>query len=49
MFIWERLSRLGDEAKAWIAEQEREVVALKHHQDETQGRVTARTFLLHVW
>jgi hypothetical protein len=47
-FILERFSRPGDEAKAWIAELEREVVALKHHQDETQGGISAEIFLLNV-
>ena len=49
MFIRERFSWLGDEAKVWIAELEREVVVLKCHQDETQGRVSTKTFLLNVW
>ena len=40
---------MGDEMKAQIAELEREVAALKHHQDETQGVVFAKTFLLNIW
>ena len=47
-FIRERFSWLGDEAKVRIAEMEWEVVVLKRHQDETQGRVFARTFLLNI-
>jgi uncharacterized protein YceH (UPF0502 family) len=49
MFIQESFSQPGDEAKARIAELEREVAALKHHQDNTQGRVSTKTFLLNVW
>ena len=46
MFIRERFSRPGDEAKVRIMELEREVAALKCHQDETQGRAYARTLFL---
>ena len=45
-FIWERLPHPDDAAKAWIAELEREVAALKCHLDETQGRVPTETFSL---
>ena len=48
MSIQERFSQSGDEAKARIAELEREVVALKRHKDETHGGVSIEIFLLNV-
>jgi hypothetical protein len=44
MFIWERFPRPDDATKVQIAKLEREVAALKCHQDEIQGRVHAKTF-----
>jgi hypothetical protein len=45
-FIWERFPRPDDATKVHIAKLEREVAALKCHQDEIQGRVHAKTFPL---
>jgi uncharacterized protein YceH (UPF0502 family) len=47
-FIRERFSRPSDEARVRIAKLEREVVALKRHLDETQGRVSVEIFLLNI-
>jgi hypothetical protein len=49
VFIQERLSWPSDEMNTQIAKLEREVAALKCHQEKTQGRTPTEPFLLCVW